>query len=120
MTGKPVQKTGLTVIEWISAIQALKGPCLIDKKASVKGWPDTIVVRQREQIPGVWDRHNASGEKTVVVDCRNATAEIKELFQQFSHSSHGPGSQLPGYPTKQVTPTTCSHVSFCSSCFSSA
>ncbi|EYB80673.1 hypothetical protein KPB2_5445 [Klebsiella pneumoniae Kb677] len=66
----------------------------------MKGWPDTIVVRQREQIPGVWDRHNASGEKTVVVDCRNATAEIKELFQQFSHSSHGPGSQLPGYPTK--------------------
>lgn len=54
----------------------------------------------RREIPGVWDRHNASGEKTIVVDCRNATAEIKELFQHLSHSSHGPGSQLPGCPTK--------------------
>lgn len=46
------------------------------KKSQPEGrWPDTIVVRQRE-IPGVWDSHNASGEKTVVVACRNATAEI--------------------------------------------
>ncbi len=33
--------------------------------------------------------------RSEAVDCRNATAEIKELFWHLSHSSHGPGSQLP-------------------------
>lgn len=54
----------------------------------------------KREIPGVWDSHKASGEETVVVDGRNATAEIKDLFQHLSHSSHGPGSQLPGSATK--------------------
>jgi hypothetical protein len=86
----------------------------------MKGWPDTIVVRQREQIPGVWDSHNTSGEMTVVVDCRNAIAEVEELFQHLSHSSHGPGSQLPGCPTKTGYTNHLHRFSFCSSCFSSA
>ncbi len=50
------------------------------KKSQRERLAGHIVVRQREQIPGVWDSHNASGEKTVVVDCRNATAEIKRII----------------------------------------
>jgi hypothetical protein len=36
------------------------------------------------------------------------------------HSSHGPGSQLPGCPTKTGHTDHLLQVSFCSSCFSSA